>query len=94
MDILQFASSFTQNSKQKNDSLETSSPVKVGQANGLGESLVHQLLHGLPGLDVVTVHVGRVVALVSQGEHGVLAVVGGVAAIGSQGWILTWRYIF
>ena len=65
------------------------SPVKVGQANGLGESLVHELLHGLPGLDVVTVHVGRVVALVSQREHGVLAVVGRVAAIGSQGWILT-----
>ena len=70
------------------------SPVKVRQPNGLGEPLIHQFLHGLPGLHIVTVHVGTVVALVSQREHGVLAVVGWIAAVGSQGWILAWSEYF
>ena len=59
-------------------------PVKVREPNGLGEPLVHQLLHGLPGVEVVAVHVGAVVALVSQREHRVLAVVRREAAVRAE----------
>ena len=59
-------------------------PVKVREPDGLGEPLVHQLLHGLPGVKVVTVHVGAVEALVSQREHRVLAVVRGEAAVRAE----------
>ena len=59
-------------------------PVKVREPNGLGEPLIHQLLHGLPGVEVVAVHVGAVVALVSQREHRVLAVVRREAAVRAE----------
>ena len=59
-------------------------PVKVRQPDCLGEPLVHQLLHGLPGLEVVAVHVRAVEALVSQREHGVLAVVGGETSVRAE----------
>ena len=68
-------------------------PVKVREPDGLGEPLVHQLLHGLPGVKVVTVHVGAVVALVSQREHRVLAVVRGEAAVRAESANLSCKVI-
>ena len=59
--------------------------VKVRESDGLGEPLVHQVLHGSPGLHIVGLHVSAVVALVVQGEHALLAVVGGETSIWSQG---------
>ena len=38
-------------------------PVEVGESDGLGEALVHQLLHLGPGLQVVALHVRAVVTL-------------------------------
>ena len=40
-------------------------PVEVGESDGLGEALVHQLLHLGPGLQVVALHVRAVVTLTS-----------------------------
>ena len=46
--------------------------VEVGEADGLGEPLVHQLLHGGPGGHVVGLHVSAVVALaISPGSKKV-----------------------
>ena len=66
-------------------------PVKVRQPDGLGEPLVHQLLHGLPGLEVVAVHVRAVEALVSQREHGVLAVMCGETSVRAESADLSCR---
>jgi hypothetical protein len=45
------------------------SPVEVGESDRPGEALIHQLLHGIPGVDVVGLHVGHEVTLVVDWHH-------------------------
>ena len=44
--------------------MQMSSLVEIWESDGLGEPLIHERLHGRPGLHIVGIHVRAVVALV------------------------------